>query len=83
MRLTSCALSARSLHSYRANVDKRWQQEVFFEPTDTSTYGKNKFFKLDLDANGLNDLVVNWKKAKEKVKARQTEILAKAREYLA
>jgi hypothetical protein len=43
----------------KANVDKRWQQEVFFEPTDTSTYGKDKFLKLDLDANGLTDLVVN------------------------
>jgi len=28
---------------------------------DTSTFGKSKFFKLDLDQNGLTDLVVNGK----------------------
>lgn len=42
---------------------KAWKDEVFFEPatTDTATYGKNKFFKLDLDANSSTDLVVNGK----------------------
>jgi hypothetical protein len=47
----------------RTHTDKYWQQEVFFEPTvtDTAKYGKNKFFKLDLDTNGLTDLVVNGK----------------------
>lgn len=45
----------------KAHVDKAWREEVFLEPTltDTTTYDKNKFFKLDLDANGLTDLVVN------------------------
>jgi hypothetical protein len=47
----------------RTHTDKYWQQEVFFDSTviDTSRYGKNRFFKLDLDANGLTDLVVNGK----------------------
>ena len=27
--------------------------------TDTSSFGKGKFFKIDLDNNGLTDLVVN------------------------
>jgi hypothetical protein len=47
----------------RAKLGKGWKEEVFFEPAaaDTAAYGKNKFFKLDLDANGSTDLVVNGK----------------------
>jgi hypothetical protein len=44
-----------------ANLGKEWEQEVFFDPTvsDTAAFGRNRFFKLDLDANGRTDLVVN------------------------
>ena len=47
----------------RIKLGKGWKEEVFFEPTtvDTAAYGKNKFFKLDLDTNGSTDLVVNGK----------------------
>ena len=46
----------------RKKIDGGWE-EVLSEPAtaDIATYGKNKFFKLDLDANGLTDLVVNGK----------------------
>ena len=45
-------------------VDTAWKEYDFFENTgqkDTSTYGKGKFFKLDLDNNGLTDLIINGK----------------------
>jgi hypothetical protein len=44
----------------RTKIDGGWA-EVLSEPAtaDTATYGKNNFFKLDLDANGSTDLVVN------------------------
>lgn len=45
-----------------AKVDRGWL-EVLSEsaPADTPIYGENKFFKLDLDANGSTDLLVNGK----------------------
>lgn len=45
-----------------AKADRGWL-EVLSEsiPADTTTYGENKFFKLDLDANGSTDLLVNGK----------------------
>jgi len=45
-------------------VDTTWKKYDFFETTgkkDTATYGKGKFFKLDLDNNGLTDLLINGK----------------------
>ena len=41
--------------------DKEWLNDIFIDrkPVDTSAYGKNKFFKIDLDNNGRTDLVVN------------------------
>jgi hypothetical protein len=42
-------------------LSKESEQEVFFDPTvsDTAAFGRNQFFKRDLDANGSTDLVVN------------------------
>ena len=43
-------------------VNPKWKDEIFFEKTeqeDTSAFGKGKFFKMDLDNNGLTDLIVN------------------------
>ncbi len=54
--------SPGDVNAFLARVDKkRWSNRtVFFADTsDTSTFGKNKFFKLDLDGNGRTDLVVN------------------------
>ncbi|MGZ4055466.1 MAG: DUF6438 domain-containing protein [Bacteroidia bacterium] len=48
----------------RQKVDTAWKKYDFFEVAgqkDTSAYGKGKFFKLDLDNNGLTDLIVNGK----------------------
>lgn len=45
-------------------VNHKWKDEIFFENTekkDTSSFGKGKFFKIDLDNNGLTDLVINGK----------------------
>jgi hypothetical protein len=45
-------------------VDTAWNKYDFFETTgtkDTSKYGKGNFFKLDLDNNGLTDLLINGK----------------------
>lgn len=45
-------------------VNRKWKDEIFFENTekkDTSSFGKGKFFKIDLDNNGLTDLVINGK----------------------
>lgn len=45
-------------------VDRDWENGAVFEPQekeDTSAFGKGKFFKLDLDNNGLTDLVINGK----------------------
>jgi hypothetical protein len=44
----------------RAHAGKGWHEETFFAPATTDTTGsKPNFFKLDLDANGLTDLVIN------------------------
>lgn len=42
-------------------VNKEWKGITFIEsnPADTSAFGKGKFFKIDLDNNGLTDLVIN------------------------
>ena len=42
-------------------VYNKWKEFNFFEGTtkDTSKYGKFKFFKTDLDNNGLTDLIIN------------------------
>jgi hypothetical protein len=43
-------------------INANWKNEELFETniTDTSSaYGKNKFYKLDLDNNGLTDLIVD------------------------
>lgn len=43
-------------------VDTAWSKHNFFESMndkDTSSFGKGKFLKLDLDNNGLTDLVIN------------------------
>jgi hypothetical protein len=45
-------------------VDTSWSKENLFETTydkDTSSFGKGKFLKLDLDNNGLTDLIINGK----------------------
>lgn len=44
-------------------INKNWEGEVFLEMAkpDTAVYSKNKFYKIDLDANGLTDLVVDGK----------------------
>jgi hypothetical protein len=43
--------------------DRRFQEEMLFKPgtADTLGYGQSRFFKLDLDGNGLTDLVVDGK----------------------
>ncbi len=45
-------------------VNKKWKSYKLIEnnTTDTSVYGKGKFFKIDLDNNGLTDLVINGKR---------------------
>jgi hypothetical protein len=42
-------------------VSKKWKDYTVLSniPTDSSVYGKGKFFKVDLDQNGLTDLVIN------------------------
>ncbi len=43
-------------------VNRKWKDEIFFDSTekkDTSVFGKGKFFKIDIDNNGLTDLVIN------------------------
>lgn len=45
-------------------VNPKWKDEIFFESTesqDTSAYAKGKFIKIDLDNNGLTDLIINGK----------------------
>jgi Domain of unknown function (DUF6438) len=44
-------------------VSGEWKGINFFEGgfPDTSEYGKYKFFKIDLDNNGLTDLIINGK----------------------
>ncbi len=42
-------------------VNWEWKPPVFFEDilVDSLPYGKNNFFKVDLDNNGLTDLIIN------------------------
>lgn len=44
-----------------AKVNKKWKDYTIIEsnPSDTSSFGKGKFFKIDLDNNGLTDIVIN------------------------
>lgn len=44
-------------------VSNEWKDNNCFEQynKDNSTFGKGKFFKIDLDNNGLTDLVINGK----------------------
>lgn len=52
------------VQKFIVKVNPDWKDYDFFEETnknDTSAYGKGKFFKLDLDNNGLTDLVINGK----------------------
>ena len=52
------------VQKFLVKVNSKWEKYDFFESTqkvDTSAYGKGNFFKLDLDNNGLTDLVINGK----------------------
>lgn len=42
-------------------VNSKWNNKDFFETQDTLTYSKDAFYKLDLDNNGLTDLLVYGK----------------------
>jgi len=45
-------------------VNPEWKFQKFFKNTsekDSTKYGKNKFFKIDIDKNDLTDLIVNAK----------------------
>ncbi|NOS93260.1 MAG: hypothetical protein HOP30_15175 [Cyclobacteriaceae bacterium] len=45
-------------------VNRKWRKVQFFEDIlteESSTYGKGKFIKIDLDNNGLTDLIINAK----------------------
>ncbi len=44
-----------------AKVNPNWGNKSFFDTsyTDTAAFGKNKFFKIDLDKNGLTDIIIN------------------------
>jgi len=42
-------------------VNPKWNNKDFFETLDTLTYSKDAFYKLDLDNNGLTDLLIYGK----------------------
>ncbi len=44
-------------------VDKLWAEDIFFsaDRDSSSAFGKNNFYKLDIDNNHLTDLIINRK----------------------
>ncbi len=56
--------TTEDVQKFLVKVNSKWEKYDFFEKTgkeDTTAYGKGKFFKIDLDNNGLTDLVINGK----------------------
>ncbi|MGI4871264.1 MAG: DUF6438 domain-containing protein [Janthinobacterium lividum] len=55
--------SREAVTAFLRKHHRYWQNQVFFGPNaaDTVGYGRNKFFQLDLDGNGLTDLLVDGK----------------------
>lgn len=53
----------KDVEHFLEKLDKSWKDYPVFEKAtkNNSRFGKNKFFKIDLDNNGSTDLVINGK----------------------